>query len=86
MILLHLASRLNPVNGIWGSETRFIETRSSGFVLSRAESCSERSGRRQFAGEFRNGSCIAATLLTGSKMKTLSNAVIACNSYRSRSR
>src|ERR1700687_1678983 len=36
MIISHLASRLNPVNGIWGSETRLNETRSTGFVLSSA--------------------------------------------------
>jgi hypothetical protein len=38
MILLHLASRLNRVNGIRGSEIGFIEARSAGFALSSAES------------------------------------------------
>src|SRR6476660_8931309 len=69
IIILHLASRLNPVNGIWGSETRFIETRSTGFVLSRDESRNEPRGPAAICGEFRSRDCVAATLVTRSKTK-----------------
>jgi hypothetical protein len=52
MILLHLASRLNRVNGIPGSEIRFSETGPAGFVPSPPKVGANRRSRDNFPAKY----------------------------------
>jgi hypothetical protein len=52
IIILHLASRLKPVNGPWGLQARFVEERSTGLVLAFRRKSERISLPRQFSENF----------------------------------
>src|ERR1700730_14897765 len=76
IIIPHVASRLKPINAIWGTEARLIATRSTGLVRSVDESLRRMSLLRQTFLRILCCSCIGATLVTRSRVRMRSSLVI----------